>query len=98
MATIQSGRFINKWSVVCRLVGIIAIGVIALVLFRLPKRKFIPLCFVAALIYFSVTVMIFRSTLSWTSPFSAFALFGLMFLIGLLVSGDKNSPVAPAED
>ena len=95
MATIQSGRFIDQWSLVCRVIGVIAIGAIALVLFRFRKRKFIPLCFVAALIYFSVTVMIFRSTLSWTSPFSAFALFGLMFLIGLVISGgsDGDKPV-----
>ena len=95
MATIQSGRFIDQWSLVYRLIGVIAIGAIALVLFRFRKRKFVPLCFVAALIYFSVMVMIFRSTLSWTSPFSAFALFGLMFLIGLVISGeiDEDKPV-----
>ncbi len=95
MATIQSGRFIDQWGMAARIFGVIAIAVIAFFLFRLRKRKFIPLCFVAALIYFSAMVIVFRSSLSWTSPFSAFALFGLMFLIGLVLSGDSKQP--PAE-
>tara|TARA_R110002096_G_scaffold34468_3_gene98410 strand:+ start:173 stop:1525 length:1353 start_codon:yes stop_codon:yes gene_type:complete len=90
MATIQSGRFINQWPATGRWLAILLIAAIAAFLFTLPKRKFIPFCFVAALIFFALNVIIFRSTLSWAPPFSAFALFGLIFLIGLLLSGNKK--------
>jgi len=99
MATIQSGRFIEQWSMVGRFIGIVVIAVIAFVLFRFRKRKFVPLCFVAALIYFAANVIIFCSGLTWTSPFTAFSLFGLMFLIGSVLSGDgKSSSAHDAED
>lgn len=90
IATIQSGRFIDQWSMVGRIFGVLVIAAIAFFLFRFPKRKFLPFSFVAALIYFAVNVIIFRSSLSWTSPFSAFALFGLMFMVGLVLSGENK--------
>ena len=90
IATIQSGRFIDQWSMVGRIFGVLVIAAIAFFLFRFPKRKFLPFSFVAALIYFAINVIIFRSSLSWTSPFSAFALFGLMFLVGLVLSGENK--------
>ena len=90
IATIQSGRFIDQWSMVGRIFGVLVIAAIAFFLFRFPKRKFLPFSFVAALIYFAMNVIIFRSSLSWTSPFSAFALFGLMFLVGLVLSGENK--------
>ena len=73
-----------------RIFGVLVIAAIAFFLFRFPKRKFLPFSFVAALIYFAMNVIIFRSSLSWTSPFSAFALFGLMFLVGLVLSGENK--------
>ncbi|MDF1825084.1 MAG: hypothetical protein P1U68_10610 [Verrucomicrobiales bacterium] len=85
MAVIQSGRFIEQWPAWVRWLSILVIAGIAAVLFKLPRRKFLPLWGLSTLLFFGACVVAFHSTLSWTPPFYAFALFGLMLLIGLLV-------------
>jgi len=87
VAAIQSGRFIEWWPLWGRGLAILAILVLAAALFRLPRSMFVPLWLVCALLYFGAVVMVFRATLSWTPPFFAFALFGLMLLVGVLVPG-----------
>ncbi len=96
MATIQSGRFIQQWPTWSRYLAVLIIAAIAAFLFRLPKRKFIPFYFIAALIYFAATVIIFRNTLSWASPFTALGLFGITFLIGILSGRGKVKAHEPA--
>lgn len=90
MAVIQSGRFLTWWPAWGRWLAVAAIALIALVLFKLPNSKFIPLTIAAGLIYFSVWILIFKSTLSWTPPFIALALFGLMLIVGLLIPVDAK--------
>ncbi|MEM9281252.1 MAG: hypothetical protein AAGA96_05450 [Verrucomicrobiota bacterium] len=98
VATIQSGRFITQWPTVLRWFSLLVIVGIALVLFRYRKRKFIPIWFITALAYFSIEVLIFRATLSWSSPFASFALFGVILLVGLLISGDSDQGDAAASE
>lgn len=90
IAVIQSGRFIEQWPTGVRWLSIFAIAGIAALLFKLPRRKFIPLWGIAFLLFFGACVVAFRSTLSWTPPFYAFALFGLILLIGLFVPATKK--------
>ena len=90
MAVIQSGRFIEWWPNWARWFSVLVIAGIAAYLFRLPRRKFLPLGLVAVLIFFSVMVMIFSATLTWTPPFVAMSLLTLMLVIGLLVPGGSG--------
>ena len=97
MATIQSGRFIEWWPMWMRWFAILAIGAIAAFLFRFPKSKIVPVWGISFLLFFGISVLIFRQTLSWTPPFFAFALFGLMLLIGLTISKDTKPNVETSE-
>ena len=98
MAVIQSGRFLTWWPAWGRWLAVAAIALIALILFKLPKGKFIPLTIASCLIYFSVWILIFKSTLSWTPPFVALALFGLMLIVGLLIPAGAKKEAAAAEE
>lgn len=98
MATIQSGRFIELWPGWLRWVAVIAIAAIAAFLFRQPQGRFLALWALAFLLFFGACVLAFRSTLSWTPPFFAFALFGLMLLIGLLLKADSGSTSSTEEE
>ncbi len=91
MATIQSGRFIGHWPTWARILSVLVIALIAFILFKFPKGKFAAGWVLAVLLYFGACVMIFRSTLTWSPPFAAFALFGLMLVIGLLISRQSGS-------
>jgi len=97
MATIQSGRFIEWWPMWMRWFAILAIGAIAAFLFRFPKSKIVPVWGISFLLFFGISVLIFRQTLSWTPPFFAFGLFGLMLLIGLTISKDTKPNVETSE-
>lgn len=90
IAAIQSGRFIDWWPTWVRWASILLLGAIAALLFTMPRSRFLPAWAIAALAFFSLCVLSFRFTLSWTPPFYAFALFGLMLLIGLLIPGEKK--------
>lgn len=97
IATIQSGRFIDWWPGIFRWVAVLAIAAIAFLLFRFARGKFLPLWLITFLAFFGIMVGIFRSTLTWTPPFFAFALFGLMLIIGLVFpGGEKKVAEAPA--
>ena len=95
MAVIQSGRYIHWWPSWARWASILAVVVLASILFKLPRRKFLPLSFVAALIFFTAHVMIFSATLSWTPPFVTLSLFGLMMLLGILIPNRDIPKEAP---
>lgn len=97
MATIQSGRFIEWWPNWMRWVAILAIAAIAWILFQFARGRFIPLWLITFLLFFGICVAIFRSTLTWTPPFFAFALFGLMLIIGLVFPEGKKKAEEPAE-
>lgn len=92
MATIQSGRFIHWWPGWGRAIAVLAILVIAAVLFRFSRGKFAIFCFVTGLVFFSIWVMIFKTSLTWTPPFSALSLFVLMMVVGLLIPLAKKEP------
>lgn len=96
IAAIQSGRFIDWWPSWLRWLAVIAIAAIAAFLFRLPRGKFLPFWGISFLLFFGICVLGFRSTLLWTPPFFAFALFGLILLIGLTLPGSprKEEPTA----
>ncbi|MEM9017280.1 MAG: hypothetical protein AAGC68_09715, partial [Verrucomicrobiota bacterium] len=94
IAAIQSGRFIHHWPTAFRWLAIFAIAAIAFFLFRFHGGKFLPAWVIAFIAYFGVWLLVFRTTLTWTPPFFAFALFGLILLIGLL---SKSSPEASSE-
>ncbi len=97
MAVIQSGRFLTWWPTWGRWLAVAAIALIALILFKLPKGKFAPLTIAAGLIYFSVWILIFKATLSWTPPFVALTMFALILLVGLLIPADAKKAEATAE-
>ncbi len=97
MTAIQSGRFIDWWPSWLRWLSVIAIAAIAAFLFRLPRGKFIPVWGIFFLLFFGLCVLGFRGTLLWTPPFFAFALFGLIFLIGLTLPGEETKEKADEE-
>ena len=97
-ATIQSGRFIDWWPTWLRWVAILIIGLIGFILLRFSRAKFIPLWLLTFLLFFAACVVIFRSTLTWTPPFFAFALFGLMLLIGVFVPGGNQAAAKQATE
>jgi hypothetical protein len=90
MAVIQSGRHIEWWPSWARWLSVIVIFSIALYVFTLPRRKFLPLSLVALLAFFTAQVLIFSTTLTWTPPFVAMSLFALMVLTGLAVPVGKT--------
>ena len=85
IATIQSGRFIKWWPQWGRWLAVLAILAIAIFLFRMPRNKVAIFGGIAALIFFAVCVLIFRSTLTWTPPFVMFTLFGLALVVGFII-------------
>lgn len=91
IAVIQSGRFIEWWPNWARWFSVLVIAGIAAFLFKLPRRKFLPIGLVAALIFFAVMVMVFSTTLTWTPPFVALSLFALMLLIGVVIPNGKTA-------
>lgn len=94
IATIQSGRFIEWWPNWARWIAILAIAAIAALLFRLPRAKLLASWVVAVLLFFGACVLIFRATLTWTPPFFAFALFGLILLIGIVMPAGSSKKSA----
>lgn len=90
IATIQSGRFIEWWPSWVRWASILLIAGIAAVLFSMPRSRFVLLWAISALTFFGLSVVAFRVSLTWTPPFFAFALFGLMLLIGILIPAGKK--------
>lgn len=96
IATIQSGRYIYWWPLWGRWLAVLAIFFLATLLFRLPRRKFIPVYLLTGLSFFALVVAIFSSTLTWTPPFVLFSLFLLMFLVGLIVPSEKPQAMTKA--
>jgi hypothetical protein len=96
IATIQSGRHIQWWPSWARWFAVALVVVLAAILFRLPRPRFIPATFVALLAFFAVKVLVFSATLAWTPPFVVMSLFALIFVIGLIVPGGpaKSTPKA----
>lgn len=96
IATIQSGRHIQWWPSWARWFAVALVVVLAAILFRLPRPRFIPATFVALLAFFAVKVLVFSATLAWTPPFVVMSLFALIFVVGLIVPGGpaKSAPKA----
>ncbi len=96
IATIQSGRHIHWWPSWARWFAVALVVVLAAILFRLPRAKFIPATFVALLAFFAVKVLVFSATLAWTPPFVVMSLFALILVIGLIIPGApaKSTPKA----
>ncbi|HRQ87919.1 MAG TPA: hypothetical protein PLA50_03930 [Bacteroidia bacterium] len=97
IAVIQSGRYFSTWPTWARVLAVLAIFVIAAVLFRLPRGKFVVASLVSALLFGAVMVFVFSSTLAWTPPFVVFALFSLMLVVGALVPAAAPAG-KPADD
>lgn len=101
VATIQSGRFIDHWPTWGRWVAVFAIFVIALIVFQFSRGKATIFSAIAALLFFAICVVLFRTTLTWTPPFVMFGLFALMIVVGLLVprnDGGTDKNAAPDLD
>ncbi len=96
VATIQSGRYIERWPTWGRWVAVLAIVIIALVVFRLSRGKVLVVGGISALLFFALCVLLFRSTLTWTPPFVMFALFALIIVVGLIIPAG-NSGAAKEE-
>jgi hypothetical protein len=96
IATIQSGRHIHWWPSWARWFAVVLVVVLATVLFRLPRAKFLPATFVAVLAFFAAKVLVFSATLAWTPPFVVMSLFALILVIGLIIPGApaKSTPKA----
>lgn len=98
IATIQSGRHIHWWPSWARWAALAALVALAALLFRLPRRKFVPAALVVGLAFFAAKVAVFSSTLAWTPPFVLMSLFALLLVVGLIVPGDgakERSGVRP---
>ncbi|MCG8598714.1 MAG: CHASE2 domain-containing protein [Verrucomicrobiales bacterium] len=98
-ATIQSGRYIDWWPTWLRWLAVLIIAFVAFLILRTTSRgKFLLLWLIAFLAFFGAMVVAFQSTLKWTPPFFAFALFGLLLLIGLFTSSgtEKKRAEEPA--
>lgn len=95
IATIQSGRYIHWWPSPARWIAVALIVVLASFLFRLPRGKFIPALFVAALAFLAAKVLVFSATLAWTPPFVVLSLFALIFVIGLIVPCGREKTSNP---
>ncbi len=89
IATIQSGRYIQWWPSWARWAAVAVLVALVALLFRLPRRKFVPLAFVAGLGFFAAKVFLFSATLAWTPPFVLMSLFALAIVVGLIVPGGK---------
>ncbi len=87
IATIQSGRHIHWWPSWARWAAVAVLVALAALLFRLPRRKFVPAVLVAGLAFFAAKVSLFSTTLLWTPPFVAMSLFALILVVGLIVPG-----------
>ena len=96
IATIQSGRHIHWWPSWARWFAVVLVAVLAVLLFRLPRAKFLPATFVAVLAFFAAKVLVFSATLAWTPPFVVMSLFVLILVIGLIIPGApaKSTPKA----
>lgn len=93
-ATIQSGRYIHWWPSWARWFAVIAIAVLAAILFRLPRGKFLPAALVAVLVFLAAKVVVFSSTLAWTPPFVVLSLLALLIVVGLIVPGGQAAKKA----
>lgn len=85
IAVIQSGRYFQLWPSWLRWFVIADILILAAILYRFPRRKFLPVAVLASVTLLVAMVMGFSATLYWTPPFVIFALLGLMIAIGVLV-------------
>jgi hypothetical protein len=97
IATIQSGRYIDWWPLWARLLGVLVIAGIAALAFTKPRGKAIIWAVFGGFFYFGVSMVIFKSTLTWAPPFAPMALFVLMIVVAL-VSADpaRAESSAPA--
>jgi hypothetical protein len=93
IATIQSGRFIDRWPQWARLLSLVIIATVAAIVFRLPRRKVVIWGVIGAFLWFGFAMMIFKSTLAWAPLFAPLSLFGLMLVIGLILPEPKPQPV-----
>ncbi len=93
-ATIQSGRYIHWWPSWARWFAVLAIAVLAAILFRLPRGKFLPAALVAVLVFLAAKVVVFSSTLAWTPPFVVLSLLALLVVVGLIVPGGQAAKKA----
>lgn len=91
IAAIQSGRHIHWLPNGARWIALLVLAVVGVLLFRLPRGKFLPAALIAGLVYFGALVFLFAKTLSWTPPFAFFSLFGLIVLVGLIVPASPRS-------
>lgn len=87
IATIQSGRHIHWWPSWARGFAVLVLVALAALLFRLPRRRFVPAALLAGLVFFAAKVFLFSATLAWTPPFVVMSLFALIFVVGLIVPG-----------
>ena len=89
IATIQSGRYIEKlpppvrWAVWG---GIVLLG---LWLIRFPRQRAFSLALLAVLIYFIANMLLFQSTPRWIPPGAPLALLAVVLLAALIFGKGK---------
>lgn len=85
IATIQSGRFIERWPLWARILSLAVIATLAALVFRQSRKKVVIWGLIGTFLWFGLSMMIFKSSLSWSPPFAPLCLFGLMLVIGLIL-------------
>lgn len=92
IAAIQSGRFLDRWPLWARMVGVFALVGVAAILFRFPRRKFLPFALLSTFAGLILAVLLFRLTLNWAPPFLLISLFGALVFVGLVIPVRKTEP------
>jgi CHASE2 domain-containing sensor protein len=90
IAAIQSGRFLDRWPLWARMIGVLALVGVATFLFRFPRRKFLPFALLSAFAGLILAVLLFRFTLNWAPPFLLISLFGALVFVGLVIPVKKS--------
>lgn len=92
VATVQTGRYIERWPAWGRWLAVAAIAVVAIFAFRHSGRRIVLLAGLGALLFFGLNVAVFRGSLAWAPPFAPIALFLLMIVVGLILHRDSPHP------
>ncbi len=90
VATIQSGRHITSWPNLYRLISLAILVLAGLYLFRGSRLKAVGGAILLFLIFAAASIGIFQMFLSWSPPWTALAICGILFLLGLVLPGSAR--------
>ncbi len=95
-ATIQSGRHIRFWPVLCQILSWAALLALGALILLAPRGWILTGAFVLTLLYAATALLIFQSTLSWATPWIPLAICALLALLGFL-SPSRKRPASTSE-